>query len=44
LELAAAIAGARLRLLNTGNTPVYEDPDEVATERLALLARDMKPG
>lgn len=38
-ELAAAIPGARLRLLETGHTPVYEDPDEVATELLALLAR-----
>lgn len=38
-ELAAAIPGARLRLLDTGHTPVYEAPDEVATELLALLAR-----
>lgn len=38
-ELAAAIPGARLRLLDTGHTPVYEDPDGVATELLALLAR-----
>ncbi|MFB9840221.1 alpha/beta fold hydrolase, partial [Actinoallomurus acaciae] len=38
-ELAAAIPGARLRLLDTGHTPVYEDPDGVAAELLALLAR-----
>jgi 3-oxoadipate enol-lactonase len=38
-ELAAAIPGARLRLLDTGHTPVYEDPDEVAAELLALLVR-----
>jgi pimeloyl-ACP methyl ester carboxylesterase len=38
-ELAAAIPGARLRLLDTGHTPANEDPDGVATELLALLAR-----
>jgi pimeloyl-ACP methyl ester carboxylesterase len=38
-ELADAIPGARLRLLDTGHTPVYEDPDSVAEELLALLAR-----
>jgi pimeloyl-ACP methyl ester carboxylesterase len=38
-ELAEAIPGARLRLLDTGHTPIYEAPDEVATELLALLAR-----
>jgi 3-oxoadipate enol-lactonase len=41
-ELAAAIPGARLRLLDTGHTPVYEDPGGVATELLALLARWQK--
>jgi 3-oxoadipate enol-lactonase len=41
-ELAEAIPGARLRLLDTGHTPVYEDADEVAAELLALLAR--RPG
>lgn len=38
-ELADSIPGARLRLLDTGHTPVYEDPDNVADELLALLAR-----
>ncbi|MCO5999450.1 alpha/beta fold hydrolase [Actinoallomurus rhizosphaericola] len=38
-ELAEAIPGARLRLLDTGHTPVYEDPKAVAAELLALLAR-----
>jgi pimeloyl-ACP methyl ester carboxylesterase len=38
-ELAEAIPGARLRLLDTGHTPVYEDPDGVAAELVALLAR-----
>jgi pimeloyl-ACP methyl ester carboxylesterase len=38
-ELAAAIPGARLRLLDTGHTPVHEAPDEVATEVLDLLTR-----
>ncbi|GAB2806371.1 hypothetical protein GCM10027176_09210 [Actinoallomurus bryophytorum] len=38
-ELAAGIPGARLRLLDTGHTPVYEDPDGVAGEVLALLTR-----
>jgi 3-oxoadipate enol-lactonase len=38
-ELAEAIPGARLRLVDTGHTPVYEDPDSVAVELLALLAR-----
>jgi pimeloyl-ACP methyl ester carboxylesterase len=37
-ELAAAIPGARLRLLPTGHTPVYEAPHEVAAELTALLA------
>jgi pimeloyl-ACP methyl ester carboxylesterase len=41
-DLAAAIPDARLRLLDTGHTPVYEDPDAVATELLALLARWQK--
>ncbi len=38
-ELADAIPGATLRLLDAGHTPVYEAPDEVAAEVLALLAR-----
>ncbi|MEV5750634.1 alpha/beta hydrolase [Actinoallomurus sp. NPDC052308] len=38
-ELADAIPGARLRLLDTGHTPVHEDPDTVAAELRALLAR-----
>ena len=38
-ELAAAIPGTRLQLLDTGHTPVYEDPVGVATELSALLAR-----
>ncbi|MGI5231644.1 alpha/beta fold hydrolase [Actinoallomurus sp. CA-142502] len=38
-ELADAIPGARLHLLDAGHTPVYEAPDEVATELLALLTR-----
>jgi pimeloyl-ACP methyl ester carboxylesterase len=38
-ELAAAIPNAWLRLLDTGHTPVYEDPDGVATELLPLLTR-----
>ncbi|MEV5703523.1 alpha/beta hydrolase [Actinoallomurus sp. NPDC052274] len=41
-ELAEAIPGARLRLLETGHTPVYEDPDAVAAELLALLARSQE--
>ncbi|HEX3790763.1 MAG TPA: alpha/beta hydrolase [Pseudonocardiaceae bacterium] len=36
-ELADAIPGARLRLLDTGHTPVHEDPDAVAAELLLLL-------
>jgi pimeloyl-ACP methyl ester carboxylesterase len=35
-ELAAAIPGARLRLVDTGHTPVYEAPDLVAEEILAI--------
>ena len=38
-ELADSIPGARLRLLETGHTPMYEDPDSVAAELFALLAR-----
>ena len=38
-ELADSIPGARLRLLETGHTPMYEDPDNVAAEVLALLDR-----
>ena len=38
-ELADGIPGARLCLLETGHTPVYEAPDEVADEVRALLAR-----
>jgi pimeloyl-ACP methyl ester carboxylesterase len=38
-ELADSIPGARLRLLNTGHTPVYEDPASVAEELDALLER-----
>ncbi|GAA3453985.1 alpha/beta fold hydrolase [Dactylosporangium matsuzakiense] len=37
--LAAAIPGARLRLLDAGHTPVHEAPAEVAAELRALLAR-----
>lgn len=35
-ELAAAIPGARLRLVDTGHTPVYEAPDVVAAEILRI--------
>lgn len=35
-ELAADIPGARLRLVDTGHTPVYEAPDAVAEEILAI--------
>jgi pimeloyl-ACP methyl ester carboxylesterase len=35
-ELAADIPGARLRLVETGHTPVYEAPEVVAEEILAL--------
>jgi 3-oxoadipate enol-lactonase len=38
-ELAEAIPGARLTLLDTGHTPVYEAPEAVAAELRALLAR-----
>ncbi|HEX3782269.1 MAG TPA: alpha/beta hydrolase [Pseudonocardiaceae bacterium] len=38
-DLAAAIPGARLRYLDTGHTPVYEAPDLVATEVIALCDR-----
>lgn len=37
-ELAAGIPGARLRLVETGHTPVYEAPDLVAGEVRALLS------
>jgi pimeloyl-ACP methyl ester carboxylesterase len=37
-ELAADIPGARLRLVETGHTPVYEAPDLVAGEVRAMLA------
>lgn len=36
-ELAADIPGARLRLADTGHSPVYEAPDVVAEEILAML-------
>jgi pimeloyl-ACP methyl ester carboxylesterase len=36
-ELGADIPGARLRLVDTGHTPVYEAPDAVAGEVLALV-------
>jgi pimeloyl-ACP methyl ester carboxylesterase len=36
-ELAADIPGARLRVVDTGHTPVYEAPDVVAEEILAFL-------
>jgi pimeloyl-ACP methyl ester carboxylesterase len=36
-ELAADIPGARLRLVETGHTPVYEAPELVAGEVRALL-------
>jgi pimeloyl-ACP methyl ester carboxylesterase len=36
-ELAADIPGARLRLVDTGHTPVHEAPGVVAEEVLALL-------
>jgi 3-oxoadipate enol-lactonase len=42
-ELADAIPGAHLRLLATGHTPVYEDPDGVAAELRALLDRRVSP-
>lgn len=38
-ELAASIPGASLRLLETGHTPVYEAPQAVAAELLAVLER-----
>lgn len=38
-ELADSIPGARLRLLDTGHTPVHEAPDDVAAELTALLDR-----
>lgn len=41
-ELAEAIPGARLRLLDTGHTPVYEAPAAVAEEVRALLVRFRK--
>ncbi|HVV22642.1 MAG TPA: alpha/beta hydrolase [Pseudonocardiaceae bacterium] len=37
-ELAMAVPGARLRLLETGHSPVYEAPDAVVAELTALLA------
>jgi pimeloyl-ACP methyl ester carboxylesterase len=38
-ELVNGIADARLCLVQTGHTPVYEAPDEVANEVRALLER-----
>lgn len=38
-ELAASIPGASLCLLETGHTPIYEAPEAVAAEVLAVLDR-----
>ena len=38
-ELVDGIPGARLCLVQTGHTPVYEAPDEVAAEIRALIGR-----
>jgi len=37
--LVDGIPDARLCLLQTGHTPVYEAPDEVAAEVRALIGR-----
>jgi pimeloyl-ACP methyl ester carboxylesterase len=41
-ELAASIPGASLRLLEAGHTPVYEAPQAVAAEVLAVLERVLR--